>query len=66
METAAAGISDRPQNGHSVRKDWRKSAIIYLLAAVAIAGIAVGGYYAWPHAGGARPAQVLMLSDTDY
>ena len=65
METAASGISDRPQNGHPVRKDWRKSAIIYLLVAVAIAGIAVGGYYAWPHAGGTSSSQVLMLSDSD-
>ena len=39
--------------------------LIYLLAAVAIAGIGGGGYYAWQHVGGATSSQVLMLSDSD-
>jgi len=73
METAGSGVSDQPQNGHRVRKDWRKSALIYLLVAVAIAGIAGGGYYAWQqqqqqqqqHSGGTPASQVLMLSDSD-
>src|SRR5260370_40777571 len=46
METAGSGVSDQPQNGHRVRKDWRKAAFIYLLVAVALAVIAVVGYYA--------------------
>ena len=62
METAASGTTDQPQNGHPVRKDWRKSALIYLLVAVAIGG---GGYYAWQHWGGTTSSQVLMLSDSD-
>jgi hypothetical protein len=67
METTGSGVSDQPQNGHRVRKGWRKSAFIYLLVAVAIAGIAGGGYYAWQHqpSGGAPASQVLMLSDSD-
>jgi hypothetical protein len=65
METAASGTLDQPQNGHPVRKNWRKSALIYLLAAVAITGIGGGGYYAWQHLGGTTSSQVLMLSDSD-
>jgi len=65
METAGSGGSDEPQNGHPVRKNWRKSVLIYLLAAVAFVGIAGGGYYAWQHAGGTSSSQVLMLSDSD-
>src|SRR5260221_11138516 len=64
METAASGVSDQPQNGNRVRKDWRKSGFIYLLAAVAIAVIAGGGYYAGQHqpSVATTAAQVLMLS----
>ena len=40
MEPTASGTSDQPQDGHPVRKNWRKSALIYLLVAVAIAGTA--------------------------
>ncbi len=75
METTGSGVSDQPQNGHRVHKDWRKSAFICLLVAAAIAGIAGGGYYAWQqqqqqqqqqqHSGGTPAAQVLMLSDSD-
>jgi hypothetical protein len=65
METTASGTTDQPQNSHPVRKDWRKSALIYLLVAVAIAGIGGGGYYAWQHWGGTTSSQVLMLSDSD-
>jgi hypothetical protein len=65
FQTAAAGISDQPQNGGPVAKDWRKSALIYLLVLTAAAGIVGGGYYAWQHAGSAPPSQVLMLSDSD-
>jgi hypothetical protein len=64
-QTAASGMSDQPQNGHPVKKDWRKSALIYLLVLMAAAGIAGGGYYAWQHAGGTSTSQVLMLSDSD-
>ena len=67
MPTAESGSSDEPQNSHPVRKDWRKTALICLLVAVGMAGIAGGGYYAWQHfGGGGTPApQVLMLSDSD-
>lgn len=66
MPTTAAGTADQPQNGHPVaKKDWRKSALIYLLAVIAAAGVAGGGYYAWQHAGGTSTSQVLMLSDSD-
>jgi hypothetical protein len=67
MPTAESGSSDEPQNSHPVRKDWRKTALICLLVAVGMAGIAGGGYYAWQHfGGGGTPApQLLMLSDSD-
>jgi hypothetical protein len=65
METAASGTLDQPQNGHPVRKNWRKSALIYLLVAVAIAGIGGGGYYAWQNWGGTPAPQALTLSDSD-
>jgi hypothetical protein len=65
METTASGTTDQPQNSHPARKDWRKSALIYLLVAMAIAGIGGGGYYAWQHLGGTTSSQVLMLSDSD-
>ena len=67
MPTAESGSSDEPQNGQPVRKDWRKTALIYLLAAAGIAGIGGGGYYAWQHfgGGGTPSSQVLMLSDSD-
>jgi hypothetical protein len=65
MQTAAAGTSDQSQNGHPVRKDWRKSVLVYLLAVIALAGIAGGGYYAWQHSGGSSTSQVLTLSDSD-
>ena len=67
METTGSGVSDQPQNGRRIRKDWRKKALIYLLAAIALAGIAGGGYYAWQqqHSGGAPTSQVLLLSDGD-
>src|SRR5258708_9994368 len=45
METTGSGVSDQPQNGHPVHKDWRKSAFIYLLTAAAIAGIPAARYY---------------------
>jgi hypothetical protein len=64
-ETAGSGVSDQPQNGHAVRKNWRKSALVYLLAAAAFAGIAGGGYYAWQHWGNPSSSQVLMLSAND-
>jgi hypothetical protein len=65
METPASGVSDQTQNGHPVRKNWRKSALIYLLVAVAVMGAAGSGYYAWQHFGGATSSEVLMLSDSD-
>jgi hypothetical protein len=66
MEPTASETSDQPQNGHPVRKNWRKSALIYLLVAAAIAGIGGGGYYTWQHLGGTTSSsQVLMLSDSD-
>jgi hypothetical protein len=67
IEATGSGVSDQTQNGHRVRKDWRKSALIYLLVAVGLAGIAGGGYYAWQqqHSGGTSTSQVLMLSDSD-
>jgi hypothetical protein len=65
METPGSGVSDQTQNGHRMRKDWRKSALIYLLVAVAIMGAAGGGYYAWQHFGGTTSSEVLMLSDSD-
>jgi hypothetical protein len=66
LQTTASGTSDQSQNGHPVRKDWRKSALIYLLVVMAAAVIAGGGYYAWQHSGGGTStSQVLMLSDSD-
>jgi hypothetical protein len=65
METPDSGVSDQTQNSHPMRKDWRKSALIYLLGAVAIMGAAGGGYYAWQHFGGTTSSEVLMLSDSD-
>src|SRR6202008_3180882 len=64
-DKTAPGLPDQSQNGHPVRKDWRKSALIYLLVAVAVMGTAGGGYYAWQHFGGTTSSEVLMLSDSD-
>jgi hypothetical protein len=71
MQATKSGTSDQPQNGHPIRRDWRKPALICLVAAVAVAGIGGGGYYAWQHWGATTPAavtstsQVLLLADSD-
>jgi len=64
-EATASGTADHTGDGQPPRKDWRKSALIYLLIAVAVAGIAGGGYYAWQHSSGTSTSQVLMLSAND-
>jgi hypothetical protein len=72
MPTASES-SEPPLNGHPVRKDWRKPALICLIAAVAVAGIGGGGYYAWHNfwggpstsASATSTSPVLLLSDSD-